>query len=114
MIRTSEFVQVFGRRRWRAPQPADTAGVRKAPRHEIAVGGAAAVPQALWGLSHGVWLGDVGWGRWLCSVCRIARVSRAGWPRLLQVVRDDWRCGGVQIEETDANVGAAGGAPAGV
>ena len=32
-----------------------TAGVRKAPRHEIAVGGAAAVPQALWGLSHGVW-----------------------------------------------------------
>jgi hypothetical protein len=34
--------------------------VQKAPRHEIAVGGAAAVPQALWGLSHGVWLGEVG------------------------------------------------------
>ena len=30
-------------------------GGRKAPRHEIAGNGAAAVPQALWGFGHGVW-----------------------------------------------------------
>jgi len=32
------------------------AGVRKAPRHEIAVGGALAVPRALWGIERGVGL----------------------------------------------------------
>jgi hypothetical protein len=61
-----------------SPPPADAAGVQKAPRHEIAVGGGAIVPQALRGLSHGVWLGEVGRRRWLRSVCRIARVSRTG------------------------------------
>ena len=35
------------------------AGGRKAPRHEIAGNGAAAVPQALWGFGHGVWLEEV-------------------------------------------------------
>ena len=34
-----------------SPPPADAAGVQKAPRHEIAVGSAPAVPQALRGLS---------------------------------------------------------------
>jgi hypothetical protein len=60
-----------------SPPPADAAGVQKAPRHEIAVGSAPAVPQALWGLSHGVWLDEVGGRRWLRSVCRIGRVSTA-------------------------------------
>jgi hypothetical protein len=32
------------------------AGVRKAPGHEIAVGGALAVPRALWGIERGVGL----------------------------------------------------------
>ena len=50
----SAFVQVFGRRQSRALPRAHAAGVRKAPRHEIAAGGsAAAVPQALWGFGHG-------------------------------------------------------------
>ena len=35
---------------------ARAAGVRKAPRHEIAVGGALAVPRALWGIERGVGL----------------------------------------------------------
>ena len=47
-----------------SPPPADAAGVQKAPRHEIAVGRVPAVPQALWGLSHGVWLDEVGGRRW--------------------------------------------------
>ena len=47
-------VQVFGRRQSRALPRAHAAGVRKAPRHEIAAGGsAAAVPQALWRFGHG-------------------------------------------------------------
>jgi hypothetical protein len=33
-----------------------TAGVRKAPRHEIAVGSAPAVRRALWGFGGGAWL----------------------------------------------------------
>ena len=50
----TDCVQVFGRRQSRALPRAHAAGVRKAPRHEIAAGGsAAAVPQALWGFGHG-------------------------------------------------------------
>ena len=50
----STHVQVFGCRQSRALPRAHAAGVRKAPRHEIAAGGsAAAVPQALWGFGHG-------------------------------------------------------------
>ena len=40
-------------------------GVREAPRHEIAVGGAPAVPRALWGF--GRWVKFVGMD---CSGCR--------------------------------------------
>jgi len=50
-------VQVFGRRRWRSSVHAEAAGVRKAPRQEIAVGSAPAVRLALWGFSRGVRLG---------------------------------------------------------
>ena len=42
---------------------AEAAGVRKAPRQEIAVGSAPAVRLALWGFSGGVRLGMVGAGR---------------------------------------------------
>ena len=50
----SPIVQVFARRQSRGLPRAHAAGVRKAPRHEIAAGGsAAAVPQALWGFGHG-------------------------------------------------------------
>ena len=38
---------------------AAAAGVRKAPRHEIAGCGAPAVPQALWGFGRGVSVEDV-------------------------------------------------------
>ena len=44
----------------RAYPRARAAGVRKAPRHEIAVGGALAVPRALWGFDRGVGFGEVG------------------------------------------------------
>jgi len=57
---TAAFVQVFGCRQWRTSPRALAAGGRKAPRHEIAGNGAAAVPQALWGFGHGVWLEEVG------------------------------------------------------
>jgi hypothetical protein len=40
----------------RAYPRALAAGVRKAPRHEIAAGGALAVPRALWGIERGVGL----------------------------------------------------------
>jgi hypothetical protein len=36
------------------PPRADAAGVRKAPRHEIAGSGAPAVPRALWRFGRGV------------------------------------------------------------
>ena len=58
----SPFVQVFGRRQRRSNH-ALAAGVRKAPRHEIASGGSAAecgkvaaVAPALWGFGDAVGL----------------------------------------------------------
>src|SRR3979411_262443 len=110
----SSIVQVLGRLRSRAPPPTDAAGVQKAPRQEIAVGGAPALPQALWGFSHGAWLDEVGRRGALRSVCRIAKVSASGWTRGLRVVRGDWQCGWHRIEQGDASVGVAGGAPAGM
>jgi len=49
---------------------AHAAGVRKAPRHEIAVGSALAVPPALWGFGRGVRLEEVGAEGVRRSVCR--------------------------------------------
>ena len=47
-------ILIYSARQSRALPRAHAAGVRKAPRHEIAAGGsAAAVPQALWGFGHG-------------------------------------------------------------
>ena len=43
--------------------------VRKAPRHEIAVGGARAVQRALWGFDGGVGLQKVGPTDLLGSLC---------------------------------------------
>src|SRR6516162_10505717 len=48
----SVFAQVFGRRHPRCQPRAPAAGVRKAPRHEIAVGERRRVPQ-LWGFRRG-------------------------------------------------------------
>jgi hypothetical protein len=42
-------VQVFGRRNAEPIHALRRPGVRKAPRHEIAVGGALAVQRGLWG-----------------------------------------------------------------
>src|SRR5262249_14947905 len=65
----SAFVQVFGRRQSRALPRADAAGVRKAPRHEIAVGGAPALQRALWGFDYGVGLQKVGPTSLLVLLC---------------------------------------------
>src|SRR5580704_3643277 len=43
----------------------DAGGVRKAPRHEIAVEHVTAVPRALWGFGRGGWFSGLdcsGWG----------------------------------------------------
>ena len=49
---------------------ADAAGVRKAPRHEIAVEHVTAVPRALWGFGRGGWLNEFGLKRLVRSFCR--------------------------------------------
>ena len=49
---------------------ADAGGVRKAPRHEIAVEHVTAVPRVLWGFGRGGWLDEFGL-KWLGqSFCR--------------------------------------------
>src|SRR5258708_33995300 len=48
------YVQVFGCGMTRLSTRC-AAGVRKAPRHEIAGSGAPAVPRALWRVSRGTW-----------------------------------------------------------
>jgi hypothetical protein len=48
--RNDAAVQVFGRRQWRNYPHAPAAGVRKAPRQEIAVGSAAAVRRGSMGI----------------------------------------------------------------
>ena len=59
--------------------PLVAAGVRKAPRHEIAVGGERVVRRALWGFCRGAGLEEIGQKRlrWLVW-CR---------PRMI----DHWR-----------------------
>jgi hypothetical protein len=48
----------------------DAGGVRKAPRHEIAVEHVTAVPRVLWGFGRGGWLDEFGL-KWLGqSFCR--------------------------------------------
>src|SRR5665647_3934860 len=54
------------------------AAVRKAPRHEIAGGGALMVPRVLWGFSRGVGLEQC-WPKWLSqSRCQKGMVVRIG------------------------------------
>jgi hypothetical protein len=67
-------VQVFGRRHPQCQPRARAAGVRKAPRHEIAVGKARRVQQALWRIGRSVGLKEVGRERstrslWLGGRC---------------------------------------------
>jgi hypothetical protein len=49
---------------------ADAAGVRKAPRHEIAVEHVTAVLRALWGFGRRGWLNEFGLKRLVRSFCR--------------------------------------------
>jgi len=49
---------------------ADAAGVRKAPRHEIAVEHVTAVPRTLWGFGRRGWLNEFGLKRLVRSFCR--------------------------------------------
>jgi hypothetical protein len=53
-------VQVFGCRHAETIPTPGTAGVRKAPRHEIAGCGAPTVQRVLWGFGVGVSVGEVG------------------------------------------------------
>jgi hypothetical protein len=62
----------------RAYPRALAAGVRKAPRHEIAVGGALAVPRALWGIERGVGLEENDTKRSSPCLWPEARVSLQG------------------------------------
>ena len=55
-----------------------TAGVRKAPRQEIAVGSAPVVRRALWGFSRGAGLEEVGQKRLPRPVCCKPRMSASG------------------------------------
>jgi hypothetical protein len=54
------------------------AGLRKAPRQEIAVGSSAAVRRALWGFSRGAGLEEVGEKRLSRSGCCKSRMSASG------------------------------------
>ena len=57
---------------------ADAGGVRKAPRHEIAVEHVTAVPRVLWGFGRAGWLGEFGL-KWLGqSFCRRVRRLAGG------------------------------------
>jgi hypothetical protein len=49
---------------------ADAAGVRKAPRHEIAVEHVTAVLRALWEFGRRGWLNEFGLKRLVRSFCR--------------------------------------------
>jgi hypothetical protein len=71
-------VQVFGRRQLRINRHAWAAGVRKAPRQEIAVGSLAAVRRALWGFIRGAGLEAVGLKRLPRSVFCKPRMSASG------------------------------------
>jgi len=74
----SLIVQVFGRRQSRINRQTLAAGVRKAPRHEIAVGGERVVRRALWGFCRGAGLEEVGQGLLLRSVCYKLETSAWG------------------------------------
>jgi hypothetical protein len=58
---------------WRDHPRAPVAGVRKAPRHEIAGSGVPAVPRALWRFNRGTWF-----------ECRVI-FRRVYWPRRRRV-----------------------------
>src|ERR1700688_4310410 len=87
---------------------ARTAGVRKAPRHEIAGCGAPTVQRALWGFGADVSVGEADlslsiWWFWVEALaCVLARTSGS------LVARQDLRCGHGPILRTGASGGAAG------
>jgi hypothetical protein len=62
-------ILIYSARHSRCQPRAAAAGVRKAPRHEIAVGRALPVPRALWGFERGLGLEEDAakpLSRWLC------------------------------------------------
>jgi len=90
------------------PPRARAAGVRKAPRHEIAVGGAPTVQRALWGFGRGVRLEGVGSHRATGSVWLEAWVSVYRGTSGPDGTRQDERCPRGPIWRIDARVCAAG------
>src|SRR2546421_11352439 len=88
----SGYVQVSRTPAWRGHPRAPTAGVREAPRHEIALSGQRRLQQALWGFgrSRRCWdgaLGNrIGWQRRAAGHWRTAgRAERASrrWPAVV-------------------------------
>ena len=101
-------VQVFGRRDDEAIHAARRAGVRKAPRQEIAGGGAPAVPRTLWGFSRGLGLRRL--DRSGCGDRFSAKPGRVRWGEQAICALHDriGRCDCGAIGRIDASLGAAG------
>src|SRR6266852_4328444 len=88
---------------------AHAAGVRKAPRHEIAAAGsAAAVPRVLWGFGGGVRVEKVGAEGECKSVCREGSVRTQGCGRWLHGAWRYWRSAKLRIERSIASADIAG------
>jgi hypothetical protein len=66
------------------------AGVRKAPRHEIAGNVALTVPRALWGFRHESWRVELRLKRLLRSVLRQALAYASLWTSDLRAARQDF------------------------
>ena len=85
-----------------------TAGVRKAPRHEIAGGGAPAVQRALWGFSgdgHG-WDSGLGCQEWSSSTS--GRSLEDGWTSAKGVEGSPWGCYEAGVKRSRASGVVAG------
>src|SRR5713226_4364306 len=91
---------------------AETAGVRKAPRHEIAGCGAPTVQRVLWGFGVGVSVGEVG------PTLAIGLLQLESWAGVLartsgsHVARQDLRCDHGPVLLIGASRCAAGREPA--
>src|SRR5262249_18488687 len=90
---------------------AHAAGVRKAPRHEIAGSEAAAVQRSLWGFGRGIELEKVAPKGGSRRLCVEARVCVQGGTSVVRGAGRDWRCDGGAFEQRDASVSAAGREP---
>jgi hypothetical protein len=98
---------------------APLAGVRKAPRHEIASGGSGkAVPQEsgaakrLWGFRHAGGADEVAAARVERYFFGMGRMSRSIQMNAALAAEGDFVCGRLQCERINAGPGTAGGEPA--